>query len=109
MATMKDMIGQMLDKIADQAVQIARQETQKNRFEKQANEWEQRALRAEQKLADSVDWQVSSENNFAAYKAEKQKVCRLARKMEDALDLIESLAASDRMEVTLAYKERAEA
>ena len=73
MATMKVMFGQMLDKIADQAVEIARQETARNRYEKAAATWEERALRAEQKLADSVNWQVSSENNFAAYKAEERK------------------------------------
>ena len=73
LATMKGMIGQMLDKIADQAAQIARQETARNRFEKQAHAWEERALKAEQKLADSVDWQVSSQNNFEAHKAEQCK------------------------------------
>ena len=72
-ATTKDMFGQMLDKITDQAVEIARQQTARNRAEKLANEWEQRALRAEQKLADQMDWQVSSQNNFEAYKVEQCK------------------------------------
>ena len=82
MATMKDMIGQMLDKIADQAAQIARRETARNRFENQAKDWEERALRAEQKPADSADWQVSSQNNYEAYKAEQCRAEELRVRLE---------------------------
>ena len=48
MATMKDFVQQLIDKVATQAQQIGVLKHDKTRYEKLANQWEERALKAEQ-------------------------------------------------------------
>jgi hypothetical protein len=83
----------IIDKITNRLVSLAGENAllnaERQRYEKLAYTWEERALKAEQKLADSVNWQVSSENNFRAYKEEQQRAIRLEAKLEKAAALLE--------------------
>ncbi len=88
MATMKDFVQQLIDKIERQARRLALAEAERDRCEKLAATWEERALAAEGKLESQVDWEAAAEHNFEAYKQEQQRVIALEAKLEQAEALL---------------------
>ncbi len=91
MATMKDMFQAMLDKLERQAKKLALVEHEAERYEKLAHTWEERALKAEKKLADSVNWQESSERNWAGWQNESERNEALQERVNQAEEHIRFL------------------
>jgi hypothetical protein len=72
MATMYEkMMERLVDRVADQAVEIAKLIGERDDAVAQKHDWERRALAAEKRLADSVNWQESSERNYQAFQVQK--------------------------------------